>query len=283
MSAAATDKFQELGTPGTATTLSAPGYTIGDVAITVASTTNWPSATGVSFAIDRVDSAGVRVEGTYCEFVGVVASSTSITDLDLTYGTAQDYAAGTTTRVYIPVSSTRENLLVQGIQVSLDQDGTLKAGAVDNAAALAADVVTTAKILDANVTTAKINDSAVTTAKINADAVTDAKLIYGKLRSRQGGSATNWGTSGTTTYDYSAVNVYEQCGTASGNSGADVTVTFPTAFNQVPNITATCSTANSANCYTIVVTKSATQFTFRCIDAGGTQRSEEIFWRAIGE
>ncbi len=52
------------------------------------------------------------------------------------------------------------------LAVSLDADGTLKAGAVDNAAALAANVVTTTKILDANVTTAKIADVNVTGAKV---------------------------------------------------------------------------------------------------------------------
>lgn len=52
------------------------------------------------------------------------------------------------------------------LEVAHDDDGTLKAGAVDNAAVLASDVVTTAKILDSNVTTAKIADSNVTTRKI---------------------------------------------------------------------------------------------------------------------
>lgn len=46
-------------------------------------------------------------------------------------------------------------------------DGTLKDGAVDNAAALAANVVTEAKIADNAVTTNKIADDAVTSAKIS--------------------------------------------------------------------------------------------------------------------
>lgn len=54
------------------------------------------------------------------------------------------------------------------LAVAHDADGTLKAGAVDVAAVLAADVVTTAKILDANVTTAKIADANVTAAKLAA-------------------------------------------------------------------------------------------------------------------
>jgi hypothetical protein len=124
MAVSATDKFMEVGNPGSATTLSAPGYTIGNTSITVASTTNWPSATGASFAIDRVDSSGVQIAGTYCEFVGTVASGTSITNVSKTFGTAQNYAAGATTRVYVPVSSTRENRLAQGMVVQHKQDGT---------------------------------------------------------------------------------------------------------------------------------------------------------------
>lgn len=115
MAAANTDLVTEVGNPGTATTLSAPGYTIGDASITVASTTNWPTATGVIFAIDRaelVDGVETRVTGTYNEFVGTVASATSITGLSKLYGTAQNYSAGSLTRVYIPVASQKENRLV---------------------------------------------------------------------------------------------------------------------------------------------------------------------------
>lgn len=48
------------------------------------------------------------------------------------------------------------NQVVTLAKVSHNGDGTLKAGAVDNAAVLADNVVTTAKILDANVTNAKL-------------------------------------------------------------------------------------------------------------------------------
>jgi hypothetical protein len=46
---------------------------------------------------------------------------------------------------------------MDGLLVSLDQDGTLKSGAVDVAAVLASNVVTTAKINDAAVTAAKVS------------------------------------------------------------------------------------------------------------------------------
>lgn len=52
------------------------------------------------------------------------------------------------------------------LDVSHDDDGTLKAGAVDSAAVLAANVVETAKILDSNVTTGKVADEAITSRKL---------------------------------------------------------------------------------------------------------------------
>lgn len=164
MSASNTDKLTHVGNPGTATTLEAPGHTIGGSSFNVVSTTNWPTDTGVVFATDTVTvTKGVEVRnvGSYCEWIGVVTSSTVISNAILLYGTDQNYAAGSTSRVYIPVASSRENRLVDGILTSLDQDGTLKSGAVDNAGVLASNVVTTSKVLDSNVTATKLADSSI--------------------------------------------------------------------------------------------------------------------------
>ena len=116
MAAAATDLLQEVGI-ASATTLDSPGYTIGDTSITVVSVSTWPTATGITFAMDQVDAAGVQVAGTYNEYVGVKASATSITNVSHQNGTNQNYTAGATTRVYIPVSAERENRIVEwGLQ-----------------------------------------------------------------------------------------------------------------------------------------------------------------------
>lgn len=128
MSAANTDKFTEVGSPGTATTLDAPGHTIGGTTLTVISTTNWPTTTGAIFAMDEitiVNGEAVRTAGTYRECVGVVTGPTSIGSVAFVYGADRNYPAGSTTRVYIPVSSSRENRLVQGLVVSHNQDGTM--------------------------------------------------------------------------------------------------------------------------------------------------------------
>jgi hypothetical protein len=125
---ATTDKFTKVGSPGSATTLAAPGYSSGGggaASINVGSTTNWPTDTLVVFAIDRaqvVNGVETRIANTYNEKAGIVASATSIGNMSHQYGTLQDYAAGSLTRVYIPVASTRENALIDG----LAQDHNLK-------------------------------------------------------------------------------------------------------------------------------------------------------------
>jgi hypothetical protein len=77
--------------------------------------------------------------------VGTVSGSGSVTNVSKVFGTAQDYPAGALTRVYIPVSSERENRIVEWGLVHANQDGTLKASAA-----------TTAVIADAAATTRKI-------------------------------------------------------------------------------------------------------------------------------
>lgn len=143
------DKFMYPGSPGTATTLSSPGYTTGvDTGITVGTTASFPTLSGCIFAIDTVEvvttngvTEEVQVAGTYTVYSGTVTNGTTIGNVTLLYGTAQSYAAGALTRVYIPVSALYFERLIGGLLVSLDQDGTLKAGAVDNAAALATGIV----------------------------------------------------------------------------------------------------------------------------------------------
>jgi len=145
MAASISDYFTHLGTPGSATSLAAPGHTIGGTTFNVDSTSLWPTDTAVIFAVDTTVS-GVRVAGTYTVWRGLVTSGTAITSCTLMYGTDQNYSAGTTTRVYILPTTSRENRLVDGILVGHNQDGTHKT-----------DTVTTASILGNAVTTAKLS------------------------------------------------------------------------------------------------------------------------------
>jgi hypothetical protein len=114
-------------------------------------------------------------------------------------------------------------MITKGTLVSHDQDGTLKAGAVDVAAVLATDVVETAKIKDLNVTTAKIADANVTSGKL-AEA-----FIRGRLQSD------------TTNSDISGWRIQTGWGWVLGTAATAVseTLTFPTAFSSSPIVIAT--------------------------------------------
>ena len=136
------DYFLKVGKPGSATTLSAPGYTTGATTITVGSTANWPTDTKVAFAIDRAEIVAgeeVQIAGTYTEWTGQVTGATTIGSMVLSSDSPnsdQNYAAGSLTRVYIPVSATRENNLIDGILEHANQDGTLITQAVRDALSL---------------------------------------------------------------------------------------------------------------------------------------------------
>jgi len=128
---AADDKFIKAGY-GTATTLSAPGYTSGvSTTINVASTATWPTTTDVIFAIDEaevVDGEEQRVDGTYNVFQGTVDTATSIIDVDYIGGDAErSYSAGALTRVYILSSSYLHNRTIDGILVEHTQTGAHEA------------------------------------------------------------------------------------------------------------------------------------------------------------
>ena len=188
MAASQTDKFKKAGL-ATVTTLAAPGKALAATSITVGSTTNFPTGTGLIVAIRQVNTAGTLVAGTYTEWRATVTSGTSLAiEATPVAGSDQVYAAGSTTQVFVPLSSYGYNEHIDGLLVSLDQDGTLKAGAVDNAAVLADNVVTTAKIADSAVTTAKIADNNVTAAKIATSAIT---LGYAQITSPFSGTSTS--------------------------------------------------------------------------------------------
>lgn len=135
MAANANDYFQHVGEPGTATTLSAPGYAEGATTINVGSTTNFADDTGVIFAIDETETDDngdeVRVQGTYNVYEGTVASGTSINNVSWLRGDGdRNYSAGASTRVYVTTSSAWADRLVDGMLVSHNQDGTFKDKAV---------------------------------------------------------------------------------------------------------------------------------------------------------
>ncbi len=125
------------------TTLSADKG-IGASSMTLNSATNWPTTTGVKASVYTLDSNGEIDPSTLCVYRGQVSGS-SITSLTLVEGTDQLHSAGAV--VSLLFTATHWNDLVDGLTATaLDQDGTLKAGAVDTTAVLADGVVTNAKM-----------------------------------------------------------------------------------------------------------------------------------------
>jgi hypothetical protein len=166
--AANTDKLMEVGNPGTATTLAAPGYTTGGTSITVVSTTNWPTATGVCFAMDEaeiVDGVEVQVAGSYNEYFGTVASGTSVTNVTHVTGSGTDrnYSAGALSRVYVPVSAGRENRIVEWGTEEHKQTGAhsdITADTINNAGVLTqTGVASFTTHIDVNDSSTAIRDS----------------------------------------------------------------------------------------------------------------------------
>lgn len=127
-----------------------------------------------------------------------------------------------------------------------------------------------------------IADDAIITRHLLADNVTDAELIYGKVRKRQGGSATVWQTAGTNNYNYDSTNVFIQVGAA--NVGSGTTITFPTAFTYAPAIFVSVNSAASQNVFCRITGASTTQCILTCItDGGAAATGELVCWMAIGE
>lgn len=138
---ATSDKFKKTGA-STVTTLSAPGKALSATSLTVGSTTNYPTDTGIVIAIRVVDSAGALVAGTYSEWSATVSSATSLAiEAVPVYGTDQVYAAGSTTQVFIPLSSYAHNTLVDGLlSAGLTQAGGM--GAISPTSVVSAGVGT---------------------------------------------------------------------------------------------------------------------------------------------
>lgn len=140
------DKFT-LTEVGTLTAMASPGYEIGGNSMTAVDLSAWADIgeqTAVYFAVDRVDSKGIRVAGTYTEWKGIVSGNT-LGSLTLVKGNDQNYPVGATTRIMLLLTSEWANAIVRGILVSHKQDGTLKDSSVPSSA-LANAAVTRSKL-----------------------------------------------------------------------------------------------------------------------------------------
>ena len=128
---------------------------IAAASITVDTTAGWPvSPDSVHFIIYQVDAGGNKVAGTQTDWKGTVTSSTAIGSLTLKAGTDQIYPVGS--KVIATPTGAWADDMVTGLLVAHEQDGTLKAGAVDVTAVIADGIVTRAKL--ATAVTTELND-----------------------------------------------------------------------------------------------------------------------------
>lgn len=104
----------------------------------------------------------------------------------------------------------------------------------------------------------------------------------GLVRARKGGSATSWGTGGTTSYDTLDQRSVIQVGTTA-NGSSPTAHTFPVAYTNAPVVVVTVVTASGANCYAVVSSVTATGFNCQIVtDAGAANTNQTISWIAIG-
>ena len=141
---AITDKFTYVGTPGSATYLASPGYTIGGTSQNLEAWAGWPTG-AVHYDIYTVQLDGAKEtakSGSRTSWKAIHNGSGVLSSLQKKGGTDQNYPAGTNTRVIITHSAYRENEIIDGILAHANQDGTLITQAVRDALSLGANTST---------------------------------------------------------------------------------------------------------------------------------------------
>lgn len=147
--------------------------------------------------------------------------------------------------------------------------------------------VTTAKIVDGAITSAKILDGTIATADLANDSVDDTKVgsRVPQFYRRQGGSATDWNSGGTTTQTPAAVRM--QAGTlrvaSFSGGGLAGSITFPVAFSAKPIVF--CCSSDPTNAAGVIVGANnitTTGFSIPMYVASGSTANVDIYWLAIG-
>lgn len=126
MAAELTDNFMQVAAEGAITYMGSGGKAEGASSFSINDATGWPTTTGFIIAIRTVDPNGNEVADTYTEWVATLSGTTVSlgTDPSPVVGSDQVYAGGNLTQCYIPVSSTRDNRLVNALLVQHKQDGS---------------------------------------------------------------------------------------------------------------------------------------------------------------
>jgi hypothetical protein len=230
-----------------------------------------PSASGAGNT--RIDRIVVRVDwttqtGRITRIAGVDAASPTAPNITQTTGTTYDMMI---CRVTVNTSGT-VTVVDERVMAQVATNGI--ANAAVTLAKMASNSVDASKIVDGSVGTAELADGGTTYAKLAPGA--------GKLTNRQGGSATNWSTAGTTNYVPTAVR--NQCGVARVLVGTQgIAVTFPVAFSNVPIVVISeVENGNATTAFITVNNVTASGFTVYYHAAGTVPATFDATWLAIG-
>ena len=196
MPASPQDKFKKVGA-NTVTSLAAPGKNLAATSINVGSTTNYPTDTGLVIGIRIVDSNGNAMPGTYTEWNGMYDSPTSLTiESTPVYGTDQVYGAGATTQVFLMVSSSLHNQMVDGLLTEHTQSGGHKSNISVNGQPLSDFVLSVsggwANLTDTWTYSAWDNTNKIATINVPSDATTRYSVGM-KLKFTQSTGGTKYG------------------------------------------------------------------------------------------
>ena len=127
MTAQLTDNFMQVAAEGAITYMTGSGKNVGATTFTINNATGWPTTTGFIVAVRQVTAAGIEVAGTYCEYIATLSGTTLTINPTPVIGNDQQYTAASTTQCFVPVSSTRDNKLVNAILTQHNQNGTHQA------------------------------------------------------------------------------------------------------------------------------------------------------------
>lgn len=111
--------------------------------------------------------------------------------------------------------------------------------------------------------------------------LTDERVFASLFSRRQGGSATEWYTQGTT--NYNPGKVLQQVGVKTVVDTADTTITFPVPFSDIPIVLLFAKGSASYGSRAVLVSTSASNFTCSIYeDATNTRVQATLHWLAIG-
>jgi len=242
-------------------------------------TTGFRVVLRASWAAQTVRAAIVSNSNGVAAIPAVTQSAGTTWEISLATGTITTggVIALTDARVYLNIATNVSTAMLEDSSVTAAKIATAVAGnGLAGGAGTALSVNVDSSTIEINTDTLRVKDLGITTAKMALNSVDDtiAGNRVPQFYRRQGGSATNWTTAGTTTRTPLAVRM--QGGSISVPTGGFTTVNFPVSFTNQPLV---FGQINGSLGKVNVVGVSNTSFDVQH-DLGTTQ---VIFWFAVGD